>query len=233
MGFCLFDNVAVAAELAIRELGVERVFILDWDVHHGNGTAEIFRRRRGRAVREHPPGGPVPRHRRAGGRGLGGGRGLHDQPARARGFGGGAVAARCWSTWCCRRRLRSSRSWCCSRRASTPTWGTRWRGAACRRSPSRQMACQVRDAAARAGRAAGGRAGGRLRTARAGGVRAGDAGGAGGRGGGDLGGARGAADLAGGGTVRPLLAAVESCAAERRYRQLERADAAERRYRPR
>jgi acetoin utilization deacetylase AcuC-like enzyme len=45
-GFCLFDNVAVAAELAIRELGVQRVFVLDWDVHHGNGTAEIFRRRR-------------------------------------------------------------------------------------------------------------------------------------------------------------------------------------------
>ena len=46
MGFCLFDNVAVAAELAIREHGVERVFVLDWDVHHGNGTAEIFRRRK-------------------------------------------------------------------------------------------------------------------------------------------------------------------------------------------
>jgi acetoin utilization deacetylase AcuC-like enzyme len=46
MGFCLFDNVAVAAELALRELGVRRVFILDWDVHHGNGTAEIFRRRK-------------------------------------------------------------------------------------------------------------------------------------------------------------------------------------------
>jgi acetoin utilization deacetylase AcuC-like enzyme len=45
MGFCLFDNVAIAAELAIRELGAERVFILDWDVHHGNGTAEAFRRR--------------------------------------------------------------------------------------------------------------------------------------------------------------------------------------------
>jgi acetoin utilization deacetylase AcuC-like enzyme len=44
MGFCLFDNVAVAAALAIAELGLERVFILDWDVHHGNGTAEIFRR---------------------------------------------------------------------------------------------------------------------------------------------------------------------------------------------
>jgi acetoin utilization deacetylase AcuC-like enzyme len=45
MGFCLFNNVAVAAEFAIRELGVERVLIVDWDVHHGNGTAEIFRRR--------------------------------------------------------------------------------------------------------------------------------------------------------------------------------------------
>ena len=45
MGFCLFDNVAVAAALAIAELGIERVFILDWDVHHGNGTAETFRRR--------------------------------------------------------------------------------------------------------------------------------------------------------------------------------------------
>jgi acetoin utilization deacetylase AcuC-like enzyme len=45
MGFCLFNNVAVAAALATAELGVGRVFILDWDVHHGNGTAEIFRRR--------------------------------------------------------------------------------------------------------------------------------------------------------------------------------------------
>ena len=45
MGFCLFNNVAIAAELAIRELGVERVLILDWDVHHGNGTAEAFRTR--------------------------------------------------------------------------------------------------------------------------------------------------------------------------------------------
>jgi acetoin utilization deacetylase AcuC-like enzyme len=45
MGFCLFNNVAVAAELAIRELGARRVFVLDWDVHHGNGTAEIFRYR--------------------------------------------------------------------------------------------------------------------------------------------------------------------------------------------
>jgi acetoin utilization deacetylase AcuC-like enzyme len=45
MGFCLFNNVAVAAEFAIREQGARRVFILDWDVHHGNGTAEAFRHR--------------------------------------------------------------------------------------------------------------------------------------------------------------------------------------------
>ena len=45
MGFCLFNNVAIAAELAIRTLGVETVMIIDWDVHHGNGTAEVFRRR--------------------------------------------------------------------------------------------------------------------------------------------------------------------------------------------
>jgi acetoin utilization deacetylase AcuC-like enzyme len=45
MGFCLFDNVAVAAGLAIRELSAERVLVVDWDVHHGNGTAEIFRER--------------------------------------------------------------------------------------------------------------------------------------------------------------------------------------------
>ena len=45
MGFCLFNNVAIAAELVIRELGVDRILILDWDVHHGNGTAETFRRR--------------------------------------------------------------------------------------------------------------------------------------------------------------------------------------------
>jgi acetoin utilization deacetylase AcuC-like enzyme len=46
MGFCLFNNVAIAAQVAISALGVERVFIFDFDVHHGNGTAEIFRYRR-------------------------------------------------------------------------------------------------------------------------------------------------------------------------------------------
>jgi len=45
MGFCLFNNVAIAAEHAVRDLGARSVFVLDWDVHHGNGTAETFRGR--------------------------------------------------------------------------------------------------------------------------------------------------------------------------------------------
>ena len=43
MGFCIFDNIAVAARYAQDTLGVERVAIVDWDVHHGNGTDAIFR----------------------------------------------------------------------------------------------------------------------------------------------------------------------------------------------
>jgi acetoin utilization deacetylase AcuC-like enzyme len=46
MGFCLFSNAAIAAFYALRQPGINRVAILDWDVHHGNGTQAI--------VEEHP-----------------------------------------------------------------------------------------------------------------------------------------------------------------------------------
>ncbi len=42
MGFCLFNNVAYAAKVAQDELGLDRILIVDWDVHHGNGTQDIF-----------------------------------------------------------------------------------------------------------------------------------------------------------------------------------------------
>ncbi len=42
MGFCLFNNIAVGAQAALDEFGLDRVLIADWDVHHGNGTQDIF-----------------------------------------------------------------------------------------------------------------------------------------------------------------------------------------------
>ena len=42
MGFCLFNNIAVAARVALDEHALDRVLVVDWDVHHGNGTQDIF-----------------------------------------------------------------------------------------------------------------------------------------------------------------------------------------------
>jgi acetoin utilization deacetylase AcuC-like enzyme len=42
MGFCLFNNIAIAAEHAVKNHGLQRVMIIDWDVHHGNGTQDNF-----------------------------------------------------------------------------------------------------------------------------------------------------------------------------------------------
>jgi acetoin utilization deacetylase AcuC-like enzyme len=57
MGFCLFGNVAVAARHALDSLGAGRVFVLDWDVHHGNGTNAIFHESREvlfASIHQHP-----------------------------------------------------------------------------------------------------------------------------------------------------------------------------------
>ncbi len=42
MGFCLFNNVAIAARYAIKQYGIKRIMIVDWDLHHGNGTQNAF-----------------------------------------------------------------------------------------------------------------------------------------------------------------------------------------------
>ena len=42
MGFCFFNNVALGAVYALEHFGLERVAIIDWDVHHGNGTQHLF-----------------------------------------------------------------------------------------------------------------------------------------------------------------------------------------------
>ena len=64
MGFCLFNNVAVAARRARDAHGVERVAILDWDVHHGNGTNDIFHADPGVLFVLDPPVAAVSGHRR-------------------------------------------------------------------------------------------------------------------------------------------------------------------------
>ncbi len=42
MGFCIFNNIAIACRYAMREYEVERILILDWDAHHGNGVQDVF-----------------------------------------------------------------------------------------------------------------------------------------------------------------------------------------------
>jgi acetoin utilization deacetylase AcuC-like enzyme len=42
MGFCLFNNVAIGAQSALKDFGLQRILIVDWDVHHGNGTQNSF-----------------------------------------------------------------------------------------------------------------------------------------------------------------------------------------------
>ena len=87
MGFCLFNNVAVAARYALDRLDVRRVLVLDWDVHHGNGTNDIFYESSEVlyvSIHQSPA---VSRHRRVDGQRHGCGRGFHREPARPAGIG--------------------------------------------------------------------------------------------------------------------------------------------------
>ena len=125
MGFCLFNNVAIAAESAIAEHGLERVFVLDWDVHHGNGTAEIFRRRADVLFASIHQIGIYP------GTGLlteqapGWARATRSTSRSTRDRRAGS-GSRSWSGSSCRRRSTFDRSWCSSPRGLTRTVWTRW-----------------------------------------------------------------------------------------------------------
>jgi len=46
MGFCLFNNVAVGAEYLVKKFGIKRILVIDWDLHHGNGTQHSFYNRK-------------------------------------------------------------------------------------------------------------------------------------------------------------------------------------------
>ena len=92
MGFCLLNNIAVAAAHA-RANGCERVAIVDWDVHHGNGTQEMFYGGSLRALRLVTSVASVPGHRRAGEVGTGDGVGATVNVPLSPGAGDAAYVA--------------------------------------------------------------------------------------------------------------------------------------------
>ena len=127
-GFCFFNHIALAAERLIRRHGLERVAVVDFDVHHGNGTQHLFERRGDVlfcSIHEHPmhlyPGTGFSYERGEGGKG----RTSRSTCRWTRGRGTWTSAGR-WCTRSCRRSTRLSRifSWC--RRDSTRCATIRW-----------------------------------------------------------------------------------------------------------
>ena len=129
MGFCLFNNVAVAARHLQRRHRVERVMIVDWDVHHGNGTQHVFEEEPTVLYLSPPPVPLLPGHRQpARGRPRAWPR-RHGQPAAAGRLRRRRVPAALRVGRSPRCAGASPRSSCSSPPASTPTFATR--SAAC------------------------------------------------------------------------------------------------------
>ena len=125
MGFCFFNNAAIAARHAQTAHGAERVAIVDWDVHHGNGTQDIFWSDADRALLLDPPDAALSRHRRR----LGARRPRHHrQRAVARPATAATSSARRSRPRSCRAleslRARPASSF---RPGSTPIGAIRWR----------------------------------------------------------------------------------------------------------
>lgn len=93
MGFCIYNNLAVAARHAQGDHGIERVLIVDWDVHHGNGTTAIFRSDPSVLVFNTHQWPLYPGTGRAGDRGEGAGEGFTINCPLPAGSDGGAVLA--------------------------------------------------------------------------------------------------------------------------------------------
>ena len=81
MGFCFFNNVAIGAVYALEKYGLKRVAIIDWDVHHGNGTQHLLRKTRVFFVSLHgDPRYCYPGTGYSQEEGKGAGKGLHPEP---------------------------------------------------------------------------------------------------------------------------------------------------------
>jgi acetoin utilization deacetylase AcuC-like enzyme len=137
MGFCLFNNFAIATEFAVCELDVKRVFILNWDVHHGNGTAEAFRCRPDVLFASIHRSGIYPGRGPSSDVGSGPGEGYTiNLPVP------GSSEEELWLSLIEHIMLpppsSSSRSWSCSRPASIPIRQTHWRAVVYRAPPLRR-----------------------------------------------------------------------------------------------
>ena len=129
MGFCLFNNIAVAALHALDKHGLERVAIVDFDVHHGNGTQAIFERDQ-RVLFASSHQWPLYPETGAATRSAWATSSMHRCRSRPR----ASCSAGHGKTCCCPRCTTSARNCCWCRPVSTRTGGIRLPSCACRRA---------------------------------------------------------------------------------------------------